>query len=138
MPYGEGYRPLPREKGDPLPPISDENAAGPDAPSRHNLELKKLLVFRLLRQDEAARGPTGSFWQRWIPGVCKHERVRCTHGDEIIHRRYRRRVCMVCGRALKGDIPKMCFFTGKPHTGSNQVPTIRPVRISWEDDGDGE
>lgn len=64
--------------------------------------------------------PFGSWTQRWIPFVCKHNEdfVRCTHGDEIIHRRYKRRVCMVCGRALKGSLPKICFFTNKPHSGS--------------------
>lgn len=72
--------------------------------------------FMLDRQDEAYKsGPTGSWAQRWLPGVCKHERVRCTHGDEIIGRRFRRRVCLVCGHSLKGDLPFMCFFTGQPH-----------------------
>lgn len=73
----------------------------------------------LARQDEAYRsGPSGSWLQRWVPGVCRHERVRCTHGDEIIGRRYRRRVCLVCGRSLKGPLPAECYFTGAPHSGS--------------------
>lgn len=63
-------------------------------------------------------GPSGSWAQRWLPGVCRHERVRCTHGDEIIGRRFRRRVCLVCGRALKGPLPVECFFTGDPHPSS--------------------
>lgn len=68
------------------------------------------------RQNEAYRhSPCGTWAQRWIPGVCKHSEVRCTHGDEIIGRRYRRRVCMVCGRALAGPLPAECFFTGEPH-----------------------
>lgn len=73
-------------------------------------------VMRL--QDQAYRGWTGTWAQRWIPGVCKHERVRCTHGDEIIHRRWRRRVCMICGRSLRGPLPEVCFFspTGERHT----------------------
>jgi len=33
---------------------------------------------------------------------CKHEQVRCIHGDEIIHSRWRRIRCLDCGRALKG------------------------------------
>lgn len=77
------------------------------------------------RQTEAYHGAlTGSWAQRWIPGVCRHEQVRCTHGDEIIHRRFRRQVCMVCGRSLDRDLPVECFFTGKPHpslSGSSSV-----------------
>jgi len=60
-------------------------------------------------------GPSGSWRKRWIPGVCKHSEIRCTHGDEIIGRRWRRRVCMICGRSLEGPIPELCFFTGEPH-----------------------
>lgn len=72
--------------------------------------------FMLDRQDEAYKyTPTGSWFQRWIPLVCKHERIRCTHADEIIHRRFRRRICMICGRSLKGPLPKICFFTGTEH-----------------------
>jgi hypothetical protein len=67
------------------------------------------------RQNLAYAGPTGTWPQRWLPFVCRHEQVRCTHGDEIIGRGWRRRVCMVCGRALRGDLPRMCFFTEKPH-----------------------
>jgi hypothetical protein len=65
------------------------------------------------------QGPSGTWAQRWLPGACKHERVRCTHGDEIIGRRYRRRVCMVCGHALDGPLPVECFFTSKPHPSSD-------------------
>lgn len=75
---------------------------------------------RLARMRAAtafAHGPTGTWAQRWIPGVCDHELIRCTHGDEIIGRRFRRRVCMVCGRALKGELPEICFFTDEPHPG---------------------
>lgn len=72
--------------------------------------------FMLARQDLAYKvAPVGSWRQRWVPGVCKHETVRCTHGDEIIHRRFRRRVCLVCGRSLRGPLPLMCFFTDEPH-----------------------
>lgn len=59
--------------------------------------------------------PTGTIWERLIPGLCKHPQVRCTHGDEIIGRNGKRRVCMVCGRGLKGPIPEICFFTNTPH-----------------------
>ena len=69
------------------------------------------------------RGPTGSWAQRWVPSVCKHEQIRCTHGDEIIGRGYRRRVCFVCGRALKGLLPYECFFTGKPHPSHLEEPS---------------
>lgn len=79
-------------------------------------ETVRLLWFMLDRLDEAyRRGPRGSWVQRWIPGVCRHEQVRCTHGDEIIHRRFRRQVCLVCGRSLDRGLPVECFFTGKPH-----------------------
>lgn len=75
------------------------------------------LRFMHDRMDEAYhRGPTGSWAQRWLPGVCRHEDVRCTHGDEIIGRRFRRRVCRVCGRSLDGPLPEVCFFTGTPHS----------------------
>lgn len=67
------------------------------------------------RQDIAYAGPSGSWAQRWLPFVCKHETVRCTHGEEIIGRRFRRRVCMVCGRALRGPLPAWCWFTGRSH-----------------------
>lgn len=46
---------------------------------------------------------------------CKHENVRCIHGDEIWQRRYRRRACLTCGRALKGPLPERCTVSGKPH-----------------------
>lgn len=69
----------------------------------------------MARQDLAHAGPTGTRVQRWLPFVCRHESVRCAHGDEIVARRWRRRVCLVCGRALRGDLPTMCFFTEKPH-----------------------
>lgn len=69
------------------------------------------------RQKLAYAGPSGTWAQRWIPFVCKHAEVRCTHGDEIIRRGFRRRVCVVCGRALKGPLPDWCFFTERPHHG---------------------
>lgn len=79
-------------------------------------EVEKAKVRYLLdRQDEAYKySPIGTWFERWIPFVCKHEKIRCTHGDEIIHRRSRQ-VCMICGRSLKGPLPNICFFTGAPH-----------------------
>lgn len=73
--------------------------------------------FMLAKQDEAYRqSPTGTWAQRWLPKVCKHARVRCIHGDEILHvGRFRRIRCLVCGRALDGPLPAECFFTGKAH-----------------------
>lgn len=62
--------------------------------------------------------PFGTWKERWIPRRCVHELIRCTHGDEIIFRRFRRRVCLICGRSLKGELPKICFFTGEPHSGN--------------------
>lgn len=75
-------------------------------------------------QDAGQDYPTGTWAQRWLPRVCKHERVRCIHGDEIIARRFRRRLCMVCGRALKGPLPERCFYspTNEPHNGREQTP----------------
>lgn len=72
-------------------------------------------------QDEAYSGPTGTWAQRWLPRVCKHLRVRCTHGDEIIARRWRRRVCMVCGRSLQGPLPRVCFFSPSGATHPSHV-----------------
>lgn len=46
---------------------------------------------------------------------CPHINVRCTHGDEIIGRGYKRRVCLDCGRALDGPLPEPCSVTGEPH-----------------------
>ena len=78
---------------------------------------REWLEFVRDRQNLAYRvGPSGTWAQRWIPGVCKHTSVRCTHGDEINGRGGRRRVCMVCGRALRGPLPVECFFTGKAHS----------------------
>lgn len=76
------------------------------------------LAYYVQRQSLAYAGPSGSWAQRWLPGVCKHDEVRCTHGDEIIGRRWRRRVCLVCGRALRGPLPRMCFFAEQPHSSS--------------------
>lgn len=72
--------------------------------------------YMVTRQIEAYNySPIGTWFERWVPRVCKHKKIRCTHGDEIIHCRYRRRVCMICGRSLKGPLPDICFFTGAPH-----------------------
>lgn len=79
-------------------------------------EQRNRMKYMLDQQDKAyKRGASGYWFQRWIPGVCKHKHVRCTHGDEIIGRNFRRRVCMVCGRSLKGPLPSMCYFTGGFH-----------------------
>lgn len=85
-------------------------------------EQQRRLRFMLDRQDEAYRkSPSGTWAQRWIPGICKHAEVRCTHGDEIIGRRFRRRACMVCGRSLNGPLPVECFFTGEPHPSHDRA-----------------
>lgn len=79
-------------------------------------DTKKRIKFMLDQQDRAyLSGSYGNWFQRWIPGVCRHKHVRCTHGDEIIARKYRRRVCLCCGRSLKGPLPTMCYFTGTFH-----------------------
>ena len=53
------------------------------------------------------------FWR------CKHEHVRCIHGDEIIARHGRRVACLDCGRALPGTLPDVCWVTGLPHQGKS-------------------
>jgi hypothetical protein len=79
---------------------------------------RQTAAFLANRQDEAyRRAPYGSWAQRWLPFVCKHTLVRCTHGDEIIARGFRRRACMVCGRSLRGPLPALCYFTGTLHSG---------------------
>lgn len=62
---------------------------------------------------------------KWL--FCKHENVRCVHGDEIVHRRYRRVACLDCGRSLKRDLPSMCWFTGTIHEFDG-----RTVWPEWE------
>ncbi len=66
------------------------------------------------RQNIAFGGPAGTWAQRWLPWVCKHLVVRCTHGDERLHRG-RARACMVCGRCLPGALPAVCYFTDRLH-----------------------
>lgn len=79
-------------------------------------EERAAAIRRLLdRQTAGHRYPTGTWAQRWIPGVCKHDDVRCIHGDEIIARGFRRRLCMTCGRALRGLMPSTCWYTGTLH-----------------------
>lgn len=79
-------------------------------------EQARRLRYMLDRQYEAYHCGHGGTWaQRWIPGVCKHPEVRCTHGDEILGRRGRRQVCTVCGRSLDRGLPVRCFFTGEDH-----------------------
>lgn len=72
------------------------------------------LIIRM--QNEAKRPPSGNWFQKWIPGVCWHLKTRCVHGDEIVQLKWRRVVCMVCGRGLKEPLPIICFFTGKAHS----------------------
>lgn len=83
-----------------------------DSGSKIDADVARSTIDRL---HQAYRPPSGTWKQRWIPKICKHDDIRCTHGDEIIARKYRRRVCRICGRSLKGPIPKICFFTNEPH-----------------------
>lgn len=77
-------------------------------------------VRRFLTRMNEARNcyPNGTWAQRWIPGVCKHEHTRCVHGDEIMHRGWRRTACLTCGRSLKRPLPEMCWFSRKPHASA--------------------
>lgn len=79
---------------------------------------RERIIEALERQDAGRRWPTGNWRQRLLPGVCKHETVRCIHGDEINHSRFRRVRCMVCGRALRGPLSEPCFYTGKRHSST--------------------
>lgn len=55
---------------------------------------------------------------------CRHERVRCIHGDEILARMttwrgiVRRAACLDCGGALDRGLPEPCTVTGKPHASA--------------------
>lgn len=110
--HGGGYRLLCHECGHKWDDVHASHHVRED-------EHRRIVKAMLARQDEAYGPPRGSWLQRWVPGFCRHERVRCTHGDEIIGRRYRRRVCLDCGRSLRGPLPVDCFFTGEPHSLSN-------------------
>jgi len=77
-----------------------------------NKQINKMLA-RI--DDSIYRYPIGTWVQRWIPGVCKHEHVRCVHADEIILRNNRRVACLICGRSLDRPLPDICFFTDRPH-----------------------
>ncbi len=68
--------------------------------------------------------PHGTWVQRWLPWVCKHDEVRCVHGDEIIARGFRRVACLVCGRSLDRDLPVMCWFSGERHVGTYPEPLL--------------
>lgn len=71
----------------------------------------------------------------WIPGVCKHERTRCIHGDEGWARMkvytfrwwkesiVRRQSCLDCGRAL--DRAAICTYEDG---GRNHVSVTPPAR----------
>ena len=52
---------------------------------------------------------------------CKHDRVRCIHGDEINHANGRRVRCLDCERALSWELPERCFVTGKAHGGTKEA-----------------
>ncbi len=59
--------------------------------------------------------PHGTWAQRWLPWVCKHDEIRCVHGDEIIHRGFKRVACLVCGRSLDRNLPDVCWFSRTLH-----------------------
>jgi hypothetical protein len=45
---------------------------------------------------------------------CKHERVRCIHGDEILLAGWKRATCLDCP-AVFDSLPEYCSFTLEPH-----------------------
>lgn len=51
----------------------------------------------------------------WLAWRCRHGNVRCIHGDEIIFRGWKRVLCLDCGRALPGDLPLVCWYSGDVH-----------------------
>ena len=52
---------------------------------------------------------------KWLLNLkCKHKRIRCIHGDEIILAGWRRSACMDCPQ-LFDSLPEICSLTGKPH-----------------------
>lgn len=61
---------------------------------------------------------------------CKHDAVRCIHGDEIISttRAWRRPTwararCLRCGKALYDQpLPDPCWFTDEPHSDPSTSP----------------
>lgn len=63
----------------------------------------------------------------WPRIFCKHPRVRCTHGDEIIARGFKRRVCLDCNRALDGPLPEPCTVTGRFHAYTNDPLRMDPT-----------
>lgn len=54
------------------------------------------------------------WWLLWRHR-CAHEHVRCVHGDEIVALGWRRRVCVDCGKPFAGPLPRVCWYTGRPH-----------------------
>lgn len=58
----------------------------------------------------------GRFAWPWVRWRCKHEAVRCIHGDEIIFgtRHGERSRCLGCGKTFP-ELPVMCFFIDEPH-----------------------
>lgn len=54
-------------------------------------------------------------WSKTIC-ICRHNVVRCIHGDEIIAVGYRRSQCLLCGKYLK-DLPDICCHKGKENIG---------------------
>lgn len=48
--------------------------------------------------------------------LCKHTRLRCVHGDEIIARGFARAACLDCGRSRRREpLPAVCSVTGRLH-----------------------
>jgi hypothetical protein len=45
---------------------------------------------------------------------CKHKRVRCIHGDEIILAGWRRSQCLDCLQTFD-NLPEICSNTGVQH-----------------------
>ena len=54
---------------------------------------------------------------KWLLNFrCKHERVRCLHGDEVIMLFWTRAACLDCPKLFKA-LPEYCSVTGERHLG---------------------
>jgi hypothetical protein len=52
---------------------------------------------------------------KWLTNrKCKHPKIRCIHGDEIILAGFNRSACTTCS-ALFDSLPEICSVTGEKH-----------------------
>lgn len=77
---------------------------------------------------------------KWLfNGKCKHLRVRCIHGDEIILAGYRRSRCLDCP-SLFDSLPTYCSVTGEKHPsyeGESKVAMSKLFNLQRDEDETG-